>query len=220
VLTLAGRTWAASGDPTRGEAFLKRAVEADPSNLEAYSLLASLYIHQKRTDDAVHELDRLSALQPGAVGPPTLAALICQARGQAGEAQRRFERLVEAHPEAAVASNNLAWMYASRGEQLDRALELAQAAKAGLPDDPQVNDTLGYVYIRKQLSALAIAPLTLAVERQPTNAVFHYHLGMAYAASGNRPAARQSLERALALKSVFDGADDARSLLRSLDQER
>ena len=65
---------------------------------------------------------------------------------------------MEADPRAAVAANNLAWMYASRGEQLDRALQLAQAAKAELPDDAAVSDTLAYVYIKKQLPRWPFRP--------------------------------------------------------------
>ena len=139
--------------------------------------------------------------------------MILQAQGKEDEARRRYERLVEANPRAAVAANNLAWMYATRGEQLDRALQLAQAAKAELPDHPEVNDTLGFVYIKKQLPALAIPPLRLAVEKVPGNPLFHYHLGLAYSQTGDKAEARRELEQALKLKADFDGADEARALL-------
>ena len=115
-----------------------------------------------------------------------------------------------------MASNNLAWMYASRGEQLDRALQLAQAAKAELPDNPAVNDTLAYVFLKKQLPSLAIPPLRLAVSRQPDNATFHYRLGVALAQTGDKSAARQELELALKLAPAFEGAGEARSLLETL----
>ena len=168
MLALAGRTWAATGDPAKGEEFLRRAIDADPSNLDAYSTwLAQSTSRSEKLDQAVAEFDKLAARQPQAVGPPTMAALILQAQGKDDEARQRYERLVEADPRAAVASNNLAWMYASRGEQLDRALQLAQAAKAEMPDHPEVNDTLAFVYLKKQLPSLAIPPLRLAVEKEP-----------------------------------------------------
>ena len=142
----------------KGEEFLRRAIDADASNLDAYSLLGGLYLSQKKLDQAIAEYDKLAARQPGAVGPPTMAALILQAQGKDEEARRRYERLVEANPRAAVASNNLAWMYASRGEQLDRALQLAQAAKAELPDHPEVNDTLGFVYLEEAAAVAGDSP--------------------------------------------------------------
>ena len=196
VLVLAGRTWAATGDVAKGEQFLHRAIDADASNVDAYALLAGLYLSQKKLDQAVAEFDALAARQPGAIGPPTMAAVILQGQGKEDEARRRYERLVEANPAAAVAANNLAWMYASRGEQLDRALQLAQAAKAKLPDHPSVNDTLGFVYIKKQLPSLAIPPLRFAVEKDPGNAAFHYHLGLAYSQITDEKVAARRGDRA------------------------
>ena len=216
VLALAGRTWAATGDAAKGEEFLRRAIDADALNLDAYSTLAGLYVSERKFDQALAEFEKLAAKQPGAVGPPTMVGLILQAQGKDAEARGRYERLVEANPHAAVAANNLAWMYASRGEQLDRALQLAQAAKADLPEHPQVNDTLAFVYLKKQLPALAIPLLRLALEKDPANAGFHYRLGLAYSQNGDKAAARQELERALKLKADFNGAEDARQLLRTL----
>jgi Flp pilus assembly protein TadD len=115
-----------------------------------------------------------------------------------------------------VASNNLAWMYASRGEQLDRALQLAQAAVAEVPDHPEFNDTLAFVYLKKHLPSLAVPPLRLAIEKAPGNPSFQYHLGLAYSETGDKAAARQALERALKLKPDFDGAEDAKRILKTL----
>jgi Flp pilus assembly protein TadD len=151
-----------------------------------------------------------------AVGPPTMAGLVLQAQGKDDDARKRYERLVEKDPHAAVASNNLAWMYASRGEQLDRALQLAQAAVAEPPEHPEFNDTLAWVYLKKQLPSLAIPPLRVAVEKDPGNPSFHYHLGLAYVQSGDKAAARQELERALKLKADFEGSEDARKILKTL----
>jgi Flp pilus assembly protein TadD len=208
VLVLAARTWASTGDQAKAEKFLRRAIDADATNFDACALLARLSASQHRLDEALVEYDKFAARQPGAVG--------LQAQGNEDEARRRYERLVEVAPRAAVASDNLAWMYASCGEQLDRALQLAQAAKAELPDEPNVNDTLALVYIRKQLGSLAIPLLRLAVEKRPNEPVFHYHLGLAYSQTGDTRAARQALERALKLKPDFESAEDARKVLRSL----
>ena len=216
VLVLAGTTWASTGDQAKAEEFLRRAIDVDALNFGAYAVLAQLYVSQRKLDQALAEYDRIAARQPGAVGPPTMAGLILEAQGKKEEARRRYERLVEAEPTAAVASNNLAYIYATRGEQLDRALQLAQAAKAGLPKNPNMNNTLTLVYIKKQLGSLAIPLLRLAAEKRPDEPVFYYHLGLAYLQAGDKGAARQALERALKLKADFEGAEDARKLLRSL----
>jgi tetratricopeptide (TPR) repeat protein len=216
ALVLAARTWGGTGDQAKAEEFLRRAIDADASNFDAYALLGQLYYSQGRLDKALAEYDALAARQPGTSGAATMSAMILQAQGKEQDARQRYERIVDANPRAAVAANNLAYIYASRNEQLDRALQLAQAAKAALPDNPSVNDTLGYVYVKKQLGSLAIPLLKQAIEKLPGEAAIHYHLGMAYAQMGDKAAARQALEKALTLKPNFEGAAEARALLSTL----
>jgi tetratricopeptide (TPR) repeat protein len=216
ALVLAARVWTSLNDPGGAEQFLRRAIEVDDGSFEAYARLGQLLVGQGKLDQALLEYDRLSAKLPGLAGPPTMAALILQSQGKHGEARTRFERIVEADPQAAVASNNLAYIYASAGEQLDRALQLAQTAKSRFPDSPEIDDTLGFVYVKKQLPSLALPPLRRAVEKVPGNPEFHYHLGLAHSLAGDKPAARQAFEQALRLKSDFAGADEARKLITQL----
>jgi Flp pilus assembly protein TadD len=134
----------------------------------------------------------------------------------AAGAQLRYERAVQFDPNAAVAANNLAWMYAQNGGNLDAALQLAQAAKRQLPDTPEVDDTLGFIYYKKDLASLAVPLLQATVEKAPSNPEYHYHLGLAYQRIGDKAKASESLTRALALKPDFSGAQDARATLISL----
>ena len=83
-------------------------------------------------------------------------------------------------------------------------------------DDPVITDTVGWVYYKRQLPLLAIPRFQQSIERDPRNAVYHFHLGLAYAASGESAKARDSLEHALQLNPAFDGADAARQKLVEL----
>jgi len=107
-------------------------------------------------------------------------------------------------------------MYADQGEQLDAALQLAQTAKAQLPDDPRVSDTLAWVYYKKNLSESAIPLLEPLTRQEPDNPTYRYHLGLVYAQAGKDSLARQSLERALALKLPAADAVAARKALDTL----
>jgi Tfp pilus assembly protein PilF len=107
-------------------------------------------------------------------------------------------------------------MYAEGDGSLDRALELAQIAKTAFPDDPAVNDTLGWVYYKKNLAQSAIPFLRASVDSDRQQPLFHYHLGLAYAKNGEKSRARQSLEQALRLAPDFPGAADARRVLATL----
>jgi tetratricopeptide (TPR) repeat protein len=116
-------------------------------------------------------------------------------------------------PRAAVASNNLAWMYAEQGQNLDTALNLAQAAKAELPEVAEVSDTLGFVYSKKGLHSLAIPAYEAAVRQAPTNPDYHFRLGLACAEAGEWEKGKRALREALRLKPDFASADEARKTL-------
>jgi len=95
---------------------------------------------------------------------------------------------------------------------------MAQTAKAALPNEPDVNDTLGWVYVKRGLPALAIDFLGQAVAAKPNEPVYHYHLGMAHLKAGDKARARPELQRALQLSTAFPGVPEARQALDSLGQ--
>jgi tetratricopeptide (TPR) repeat protein len=216
LLMLAARVYASTKDLPKAEQSLRRAIEVNPAALPAYGLLGQIYLAQRKLDEAAAEFESLSKRQPGNVGASTMVAMIRQAQDRHDEAMQRYEQIVLANPRAAVASNNLAWMYAERDVRIDEALQLAQNAKRELPEQPEVLDTLGFIYLKKKLPALAVPELRLAVEKDPKNPEYRYRLGLAYSETGNIPAARQEFEQALKLRPDFEGADDARRLLASM----
>jgi tetratricopeptide (TPR) repeat protein len=218
LLMLAARTYAGTGDVQTAEQYLRRVLQKDPTYLQAYGALGQLYLKQRRLDAALTEFDALAERDPKPVAALTLAGIILDAQGKTSEARARFERVLQIDSNAPVAANNLAWLMAEAGDNLDVALQLAQTAQRGLPESPEVTDTLGVIYYKKGLFALAIPPLKASVAKNPANPFYQFHLGLAYAKSGDTTNARQALERALALKSDFKGADEARSVLESLKQ--
>jgi tetratricopeptide (TPR) repeat protein len=215
LFTLAARVYAASNDLASAERFLRQAISLDSGYVAAYGALAQLYVFQHRLDEARAEFDALAKRSPKSVAAHTMVGVLLESKGDIDGARERFERVLQIDPEAAVAANNLAWIYTQRGGNLDVAMHLAQTAQKRMPEVPEVGDTLGFIYYKKNLVSLAISTLKVSAAKDPTNALYQYHLGLAYASSGDAVQARGSLTRALALKSDFDGADQARSLLSS-----
>jgi tetratricopeptide (TPR) repeat protein len=216
LLVLAARTYAASREFAAAESFLKKAIEKEPTLLPAYGMLGQLYLVQRRLGDAKRELSALASRQTRPVGALTMLGVICQLEGDIGKAEEQYSKALALDDKAAVAANNLAWLYADRGEKLDIALQLARTAVAGLPDSAEALDTLGWVYYKKALPNFSIEPFRQAAESDPENPTYHYHLGLALAKKGNAEGARQSLTRALKLKPDFDEAEDARAVLQAL----
>ena len=218
LLTLAARTYGATGDLAGAETLLRRALDLDSGNLTAYGGLGQLFATRGKLPHARVEFQKLTERSPRSVPALTMLAIIHEGEGNLKAAREILARVLEIDPEAPVAANNLAWIYATSGENLDVALQLAQTAQKHLPELAAVNDTLGFIYYRKNLPALAIPMLSMSVKKEPGNAIYQYHLGLALAGGGNREQARQALTRALVLKPGFDGAAQARALLTSLEK--
>jgi tetratricopeptide (TPR) repeat protein len=216
LLRLAAQTQSSLENPTEAERLLRHAIDANPNDPSTYSMLGTLYFTQQRLDEAIAQFMRLAERQPQSVGVHTSLGTLLQMQNRTDEARSRYEHVLALDPRAAVAANNLAWIYAESGSNLDQALQLAQTAKARLPDRAEVNDTLGWVYVKKGLGALAIPVLRESVRAEPRNAAYHYHLGMAYVGVGDAKQAQAALERALALDPKFDGANAARDALAQL----
>ncbi len=211
---IAAKVYIAQRDFPKAESTLRALLARDSTNLEVYGMLGQVYLMQNKVEQALKEYDALSRQQPNAVGPHTVAAMLLQGLGRLDEAQRRYERVIELDRQAPVAANNLAWLYAERGGNLDIALQLAQTARRNLPTQPAVADTLGWVYYKKQQYDLAIRELEDAVDKDPDNPEYQYHLGAAYAARGDVSKARTALQKAVA--RPFAASDDARKALAAL----
>jgi len=212
----AGRAYKAAHDTAKAEAEFKEALTLDPNNLRGYQELSRIYIDAKRLDDARAQLEKIVAKDPKAVWAHTLIAVILHIQGRVPEARASYEQILAIDPEAAVAANNLAMVLLDEGRELDRALGLAQAAMRRQPNSPDASDTLGSVYAKKGLPALAVPAFQFSATADPANPVYLYHLGLAYLQAGDKPKARGALERALALNKPFEGRDDAQKKLASL----
>jgi len=216
TMELAGETYLALGDYAKAEPVLRQAIQTDPGELRVYAMLAQILASQKRLPEATSEFETLAQRAPKAVGVHTFIGILLQVQNRTAEARARYEKVLEIDPRAAVAANNLAWIYAEEGQQLDTALQLAQTAKAQLPNEPTVSDTLGWVFYKKGLSDLAIPVLEPLTKQDPKNAMYQYHLGLAYARAEEKGPARQALERALALNLSANEATEARKTLDTL----
>jgi Flp pilus assembly protein TadD len=84
-----------------------------------------------------------------------------------------------------------------------------------MPGSHEIDDTLGWAYYKKGNGAAAVIALRTAVDAQPDNPIYLYHLGAAYALAKDWSRARTTLAR-LQGREDFDGADDARRILASL----
>src|SRR4029078_1468193 len=96
------------------------------------------------------------------------------------------------------------------------ALEFAQADKRQLTNPPEGNDTLGFIYYKKNLGTLAVPLLESTVATDPSNPEYHYHLGLAYGQTADKTKASRALTRGLVFKPDSKGAQNAGAALAEL----
>ncbi len=131
-----------------------------------------------------------------------------------------YEKALKINRNFAPAANNLAWMLLKQGEDPDLALNLAKTAKAQLPDDPSVADTLGLALLAKGLYPSAVSELIDAAEKMPRNPTVLYHLGLAHWKNDNRDQALAALHDALEIKDAFPERQEAKELLEEITRPR
>jgi len=217
-LLLDARIAHAMGDKARAEARLRTALEVDPANEDAALLFGDVLTGQARLTEARAVLEAALARHPASLALQMARALVLEALNLPAEARTQYEAIVAVNRDDAVASWRLAAIYANQGENLDVAVQLASLARRKLPDDPVVSDVLGWVYVRKRIANAGLSYLEAAVRAQPSNALFHYHLGVAYERLGQFVKARDELLRALAIDPKFPGAADAKSILAGISK--
>jgi Tfp pilus assembly protein PilF len=210
-LALTGRQFADA------ERTLRKVAAFENPPAEAYTLLGRLFIAQGKLDQATKEFSELVRNDPRSVAGHVMLGLLLHAQRDVRGAIEHYERAFALDPKrAAPAANNLAWLYAENGENLDRALELAQAARSELSSDSAPLDTLGWVYLKKGVTSQAETFIRQAIDLDPNNPLYHYHLGIIYAQKGEDANARKSLQRALTLQPGKQIAQDAQRILSTL----
>jgi tetratricopeptide (TPR) repeat protein len=214
LLLLASRVYLAVNDVARAERSLRRVIEVAPAESTAYGMLGQIYISQQRLNEARTEFDQMATRNPKNVGARTIAAMLSHQTNDLEDAKKRYRAILEVDTNAAVAANNLAWILTEEGKDLDEALRLALRAATLAPNRAEIQDTLGWVYYRKELPALAIPPFEKSVSGAPENPMYHYHLGLAHAKSGNTEEARKAVAAALKLKPDFAPARELQASLR------
>jgi Flp pilus assembly protein TadD len=152
-------------------------------------------------------------LAPSNVLPFVQMAMMYDVEGRQLEAKPLYEQVLRLQPDNAVALNNLAYQMAESGSDLDQALTMAQRARQQLPTDNNVADTLGWIYIKKNLSDTAIGIFKDLVQKDPKRATYRYHLAMALYQKGEKAEAKKELEVALKSDPPKDEAAKIRDLL-------
>jgi tetratricopeptide (TPR) repeat protein len=203
-----GKIYAGQGDWDRAEAALLQTLKLNPGYYTAYDLLIDVYLASDRFTQALDQINALRSKDPDNAHLLMLSGLIYDRLNQFPQAQDAYERLLSLRPDFAPALNNLAYLYAERAKQLDKAYDLARKARALKRDDAAIADTLGWILYKKADFDRALILLKESAAKLPNIAEIRFHLGMAYYMMGQIEAARAALRQAAQAPADFPGKGD------------
>jgi tetratricopeptide (TPR) repeat protein len=131
-------------------------------------------------------------------------AVVASDAGDLEEAERSYRQLLALgtdgrNPWFETASNNLGYMFATKGIRLDEAEQLALAALEVNPRAGYILDTVGVVYLRKGDFEKARLYLERAARFSLRDVEIYTNLGELYEKIGEHELAQQMYDRALAM---------------------
>jgi Flp pilus assembly protein TadD len=188
----------------------------DPRSRE---LLWQLGETQRRKGDinaAIETFRRCSQSAPSDTTCLTQLGMIYEGTGKQEQAKPIWEQILKIQPDHPLALNNLAFAKAQDGVDLDQALTMSQKARQQMPNSPAVSDTLGWIYVKKNLSDDAVRIFKDLTLQNPTSPTFHYHYGVALLQKGDKPAAKKEFLTALQDKPSVNEEAKIKELLQKI----
>lgn len=191
----------------------ERAVELADDEAAPHEGLGFVALARGDLKQAIAEFDRAAALDPHSGEYDYRAAQALLASGDRDGAIAKLHDAIEAEPAHLGAANDLAWLLAETGGDLELALELARRAVRVAPSGA-THDTLGWVHLKRGDGDLAEAAFRQVIADQGESGTLLYHLGLAQAAQGETADAIETLRKAVAADAFPESAAASAELAR------
>lgn len=190
------RSLVRQGRLAEAETVLRDLARDDPDALEE---VARLQREQHRLPEAIATLERSVAVSPLSHSAWLLLGLMKKEAGDRSGATAAYEHALRLDPNDPVALNNLAVLLIEQGQAKARGISLARRAVASLPNNPALEDTLGWALLEGQDARHLDESLELLerAARALGTPEVRYHLGMALARAHREKDAKRELTQAL-----------------------
>jgi len=205
-----GQILSTKGDRVGARRAFETALADQPGLVTAELALAEVDTTEGKRDEARKRLSVVVSSDPNSIPGRLLFAQLEMTDGKTAAAIEQYRKVVALDEKNIIAVNGLAYLLAE-SKQPDEALKYAQKAKELAPDNPTVDDTLGWSYFQKGLYSLAVTHLESATAKEGT-ARRKYHLAMAYLKAGDPKRGRQTLDAATKMDPNLPEAQAARQV--------
>jgi tetratricopeptide (TPR) repeat protein len=214
-----GDVYMAVKEPGKAEKEYAEIKRRAPKLPFGYVKMGDFYRAQGKRDRAAAEYAAAIKAAPGNLPLYMLLGRIHVEGKEYAKAAKVYEEALARRPDFWPAANDLAALLSEHpgtGKELDRALELAKSTQKIRPDDPIVQDTLGWACYKKGDNPQALDLLAKAQEKLAGHPEVNYHLGMALVKAGKKEQAKAYLQKSVAAKGDFPWMAEASRTLAGI----
>jgi tetratricopeptide (TPR) repeat protein len=181
---------------------LRSALKLKPDEIELNRLLGALLGQFGRNDEAIVLYKGLLERYPNNDEMVKFArsglSVVYVNQGEFAKGEAELEALLERTPDDAGVNNDLGYLYADQGKDLEKAEQMIRKAVQEEPDSSAYLDSLGWVLFKRGKVKEAVAPLEQAVKNLNAggDATIYEHLGDVYLRLNERAKAKAAWEKA------------------------
>lgn len=221
----AGKTDDAISVATEAKTLAEQAGLGDIAAALLHAQIGWIYYHSHNLDSAIKVYEEV--IQKYARNKQTERTLegarfslsaIYVLQGEMSKGESILEEILASDPENTQANNDLGYLWADQGKNLEKAQEMIAKALAAEPENPAYLDSLGWVLFKLGRTQQAIENLERAVGlKRGDDPTLHDHLGDCYVKAGRADDAKQVWTKALELMDKKKSNDE--KLRKSLKQK-
>ncbi len=189
------------------EAEIKKALDLDQNNSQAFALQSVIAVTQNEKEKALNLARKAIEADPKSASARIALSYAQQANFDLEGARSSLKEAVQVSPENALAWARLAEMQLSFGE-LDEALEAAQRAVSLSPELSRTQTVLGFAYLTQVKTEESKGAFQKAIELDQADPLPRLGLGLARIRESDLQEGRRELE-------IAAGLDPDNSLIRS-----
>ena len=208
-----GEVYLANNQPEKAFNSFSKSVEKAPKFITPKMHMAKILSHNGEYSKALELYKDVETINPKHTEALFLIGFIHDTLGDQNQAELYYRKVLELESEHLDAANNLAFILSEKKDSTDEALRYASIARDKAPKNPNVLDTIGWVYYQKGNYLNALSELEESLKINPDSALACFHYGMALYRNQEFEKARVYFKKALDLDPGFKDATIARSML-------
>ncbi|MFK7873946.1 MAG: tetratricopeptide repeat protein [Oligoflexales bacterium] len=187
---------------------LQQLNQSSSAHWQGFGLAASIYAEQEQLDQAFEVIAQGLLKFPKSTSLAFQKGVWQEQMGDVEDCIETMENIIESEPMYAPALNYIGYLYAERGENLDKAERYIRRALVVRPMDGYYLDSLGWVFYQREQFVEAEKLFRKALEYEPEEGVIMEHLADTLLAQKKRTLAKKWYEKSL--KGTLDASSRER----------